>query len=178
MIKKTYKEIVVGVVIGVIVAGVLLLINEAYNFFTLKLLIDIWKYSATFEFRLVYFVGVIGLSYFLYSIVFKLIKRNKKPVIDEMIERRKEFCEANTKSEDSGNKLLCRFTTNIDLFTNRPYINDIKVYCTKHKPPLEVYINGCTVAGCKNGKKILNLDAIERTINSTLVYRWEELNDR
>jgi hypothetical protein len=96
MIKKTYKEIVMGVVIVVVGAGVLLLINEAYNFFTLKLLKDIWEYSATFTFtlRLVYVVGVLGLLCILYSIVFKLIKKEK--------ERRKQLCDANRKSIDKS----------------------------------------------------------------------------
>jgi hypothetical protein len=183
MIKKIWNDPVGSKVIA---AGVLLTIAGVYSLVTLKpvaeSLKDIWEYSATFEFtfRLIYVVGVLALLRILIGVVSKMVKKNKIPVIviDREKERRKEFCEVNTKREDAGNKLLYRFTTNIDLSANTPYINNLKVYCTKHKIPLEVYLNGCTSTDCKNGNKMLDLDAIERTINSILVQDWEELNDR
>jgi hypothetical protein len=181
MIKKIWNDPVGSKVIA---AGVLFAIAGVCSLLTTKPVVeslkDIWEYSTTFEFtfRLVYVVGVIFLLWILYPIVSKLVNKNKKPVIDEDEERRKQFCEANKKREDVGNKLLYRFTTNISPSTNLPYVTNLKVYCTKHKIPLEVYLNGCTSTDCKNGNKMLDLDFIERTINSILVYSWEELNNK
>jgi hypothetical protein len=185
MIKKIWNDSVGSKVIAFVIIGVGgFIVTLVYSLLTPKTvkesLKDIWEYSTTFEFRLVYVVGVLGLLWILIGVVSKLNKEYKIPVIviDKEKERRKEFCDSNNKKTDDDNKLLFRFRTSISPSNKLPYITSLKGYCVRHNPPLEVNVRGCVVIGCENHNAIIDFSDIKRIVESHLVQEWEELNDR
>ncbi|RXR35325.1 hypothetical protein EQG68_00065 [Flavobacterium piscinae] len=74
--------------------------------------------------------------------------------------------------------ILCRYSVGVSNYTGKPFIFNLKVYCNKHTPALELNEGYCSVRDCSNDKVYIDLFKVEKILEADIIHRWEEYDKK
>lgn len=90
--------------------------------------------------------------------------------------RKEKRLRKNNRRLDVKNGLLFKWNVYFS-FSNEPFIGDLTVFCTLHGDVPRRCINGsCTIDGCQNKNKRINMHFAKNQIESELIHEWDQIN--
>jgi hypothetical protein len=122
-----------------------------------------------FKISLIYILGVLLILY----VIFFLFKRKKSKLSRAQYSIKKYNSETD---EDRGIELKW----DVEFLRNgKPYIENLKILCTKHgNIPLQFFNGKCPKEECENSKVEADYQKIHNHITSVLNYNWEKFNNQ
>ena len=179
MIKKILPSI-----LGIIIANVLLIISgfiitAIYTSSTDLSPAESFLYLWNYEVKISYVI--IGISIIsLLLIVGQLLFSKNSFELNRKKRRIKQFCDTNYKLENPQEGVLYRFKTYIHSNSGRPFITDLKAFCTKHNGANLImdWIAGFIYSNSTNHHKAANEYQVEKLIESQIHDNWEKVNNK
>lgn len=74
--------------------------------------------------------------------------------------------------------ILCRYSVGVSNYTGKPFIFNLKVYCNKHTPALELINGYCPVRDCSNDNVFIELFRVEKILEADIIHKWEEYDTK
>ncbi|MEW5675519.1 hypothetical protein ABGT15_04335 [Flavobacterium enshiense] len=176
------KKVLLDSISQVISAGILVILGFismfTYSQITDKPFKTVFKDSITFQFP-TYVIILIILGFILITSVVSYLRSNSVSSEVKYLKRKiKAFTSDDYRFTYNDIGLLCRYSVSYNNYTGKPFIHNLKLYCNKHTPPMEMFDGDCNVNRCDNRNADINEFSVQRHLESDIIHRWEEYDKK